>query len=329
MLPAHTESPIKVLRTLFLCGFPELPVPIKDQFDLLLPVKIYLNMIYFKILKIYFTLKLSFTLKICFTGKGLLLSVSRACSYTLTPQNSALSAEQFWPGTVLPHVWWHQGDGDPKGLGPWPRSQGTQTHGSPPTESLCPFQRDNPEKLAIHKLPNNLTFTSEDIVEFLEIGGWVGSHEMKRHLFLRRKAMINGGSVLKSRDITLPTKVRIFKATVFPVVRYGCESWTIKKAERWRMHAFKLWCRRRVLQVSWTARRSNQSILKKINPEYSLEGLMLRLKLQYFGHLIQKTDSLEKTLMLGKTEGRGRREQQRMRWLAGITDSIDMSLSKP
>ena len=137
--------------------------------------------------------------------------------------------------------------------------------------------------------------------------------------------MINLGSILKSRDITLPTKVHIVKAMVFPVVMYGCESWAIKKAEHWRIDAFELWCWRRLLRVPWTARRSNQSFLKEINPEYSLEGLMLKLKLQYFG-LMQRAS--EKTLMLGKTESRRRRGQQRMRWLDGITDSMDMSLSK-
>ena len=133
-------------------------------------------------------------------------------------------------------------------------------------------------------------------------------------------------SLLKSRDITLPTKVHVVKATVFPVVMYGCESWTIKKAERQRMDAFELCYWRRLLRVPWTERRSNQSILKEINPEYSLEGLMLKLKLQYFGHLMRRTDSLEKTLMLGKIEGGRRRGRQRMRWLDGITDSMDMSL---
>ena len=139
--------------------------------------------------------------------------------------------------------------------------------------------------------------------------------------------MTNLDSRLKSRDITLPTKVHLVKAMVFPVVMYRCESWTIKKAERRRIDAFELWCWRRLLRVPWTAGRSNQSILKEISPECSLEGLMLKLKLQYFGHLIRRTESLEKTLMLGKIEG-GRRGQQRMRWLDGITDSMDMSLSK-
>ena len=152
------------------------------------------------------------------------------------------------------------------------------------------------------------------------------SHEIK--LLLGRKAMTNLDSVLKSRDITLLTKVCVVKAMVFPVVMYRCDSWTIKKAKRQRIDAFELWCWRRLLRVTWTARRSNQSILKEINPEYSLEGLMLKLKLQYFGHLKRKTDSLEKTLMLGKTEGKRKRGQQRMSWLDGITDSMDMSLSK-
>ena len=140
--------------------------------------------------------------------------------------------------------------------------------------------------------------------------------------------MTNVGSVLKSRDITLPTKVRLVKAMVSPVVMYGCESWTIKKAEHWRINAFELWCWRRLLRVPWTARRSNQSILKEINPEYSLKGLKLKLRHQYFGHLMQRDDSLEKTQMLGKIEGRRRRGWQRASWLDGITNSMDMSLSK-
>ena len=140
--------------------------------------------------------------------------------------------------------------------------------------------------------------------------------------------MTNLNSILKSRDITLPTKFHLVKAMVFPVIMYGCDSWTIKKAEHWRIDAFELWCWRRLLRVPWTDRRSNQSILKEINPEYSSEGLMLKQKLQYFGHLIRRTDSLEKTLMLGKTEGKKRRGWQRMRWLDGITDSMDMSWSK-
>ena len=140
--------------------------------------------------------------------------------------------------------------------------------------------------------------------------------------------MTNLDSILKSRDITLPTKVCLVKAMVFPVVMYGCESWTIKNAECRRTDAFELWCWRTLLQVPWTVRRSNQSILKEISPEYSLEGLMLKLKLQYFGHLMQRTNSFEKTLMLGKIEGRRRRGPQTMRWLDGITDLMDMSLSR-
>ena len=154
------------------------------------------------------------------------------------------------------------------------------------------------------------------------------SHEIKRCLLLGRKAMTNLDSVLKSRDITLLTKVHLVKAMVFPVVMYGSESWTVKKAEHRRIDAFEVWCWRRLLRVPWTARRSNQSIPSEISPEYSLEGLMLKLKLQYFGHLMRRTDSFEKTLMLGKIEGRRRRGRQRMRWLDGITDSMDMSLSK-
>ena len=153
-------------------------------------------------------------------------------------------------------------------------------------------------------------------------------HEIKRCLLLGRKVMTNLDGLLKSRDITLLTKVCLVKAMVFPVVMYGCESWTIRKAEHQRIDVFELWCWRRLSRVPWTARRSNQSILKEIRPEYSLEGLMLKLKLQYFGHLMQRADSFEKTLMLEKIEGRRRRGQQRMRWLDGITDSIDLSLSK-
>ena len=140
--------------------------------------------------------------------------------------------------------------------------------------------------------------------------------------------MTNLDSIFKSRDITLPTKVHLVKTKVFPVVMYECESWTIKIADHWRIDAFELWCWRRLLRVPWTARRSNQSNLKEINPEYSLEGLMLKLKLHYFGHLMGRTDSFEKTLMLGKIEGRSRRGWQRVKWLDGITNSMDMSLSK-
>ena len=154
------------------------------------------------------------------------------------------------------------------------------------------------------------------------------SHEIKRRLLLGRKVMTNLDSILKSRDITLPTNVRLVKAMFFPVVMYGCESWSIKKAEHQRIGAFELWCWRRLLRVPWTARRSNQSILKEISPGCSLEGLMLKLKLQYFSHLMWRADSFEKTLMLGKIEGWRRRGWQRMRWLGGIIDSMDMSFSR-
>ena len=152
------------------------------------------------------------------------------------------------------------------------------------------------------------------------------SHEIKRCLLLGMKVMTNLDSILKSIDVTLPTKVYLFKAVVFPVVTYGCESWTIKKAEHRRIDAFELWYWKRLLRVPWTARKSNQSILKEISPGYSLEGLMLKLKLQYFGHLMRREDSCEKTLMLGKIEGRRRRGQQRMSWLDGITNSMDKGL---
>ena len=154
------------------------------------------------------------------------------------------------------------------------------------------------------------------------------SHEIKRHLLLGRKVMTNLDSMLKSRDITWLTKVHIVKAMVFSVVMYGCEIWTIKKAKCLRIDAFEMWCWRRLLRIPWVARRSNQSILKETSPECSLEGLMLKLKLQYFGHLMQRADSLEKTLMLGKIEGRKRRGRKRVRWLDGITDSMDMNLSR-
>ena len=153
------------------------------------------------------------------------------------------------------------------------------------------------------------------------------SHEIKRRLLLGRKVMTNLDSMLKNRDITLPTKFCLVKAMVFPVVMYGCESWTVKKVEHQRIDAFELWCRRRLLRGPWTARRSNQSILNEVSPKCSLEGLMLKLKLQYFGHLMWRADSLEKTLMLEKTEGSRRRGWQRIRWLDGITNSMDMSLS--
>ena len=175
--------------------------------------------------------------------------------------------------------------------------------------------------------------TIETVTDFLLFGSKITadgdcSHEVKRRLVLGRKAMTNLDSMLKSKDTILPTKVHIVKAMVFPVVMYGCESWTIRKAELRRIDAFELWCWRRLLRVPWTARRSNQSILKEISPEYSLKGLMLKLKLQYFGHLMRRADSLEKTLMLGKIEGRKRRGRQRMRWLDGITNSVDPSFSK-
>ena len=154
------------------------------------------------------------------------------------------------------------------------------------------------------------------------------SHEIRRRLLLGRKVMTNLDSIFKSRDITLPTKVHLVKAMVFPVVMYGCESWTVKKAERQSIDAFELWCWRRLLRVPWTARRSNQSILNKISPGCSLEGMMLKRKLQYFGHLMRRVDSLEKTLMLGGIGGRRKRGSQRMRWLDGIPNSMYMSLNE-
>ena len=173
----------------------------------------------------------------------------------------------------------------------------------------------------------------ETVRNFIYLGSKITAdgdccYKIKRHLLLGRKAMTNPESILKSRDITWLTKVCLVKAMVFPIVMYGCESWTIKKAEHWRIDAFELWCWRRLLRVPWTARRSNQSILKEISSEYSLEGLMLKLKLQYFGHLMWRTDSLEKTLLLGKIEGRRRRGWQRMRWLISITYSMNVSLSE-
>ena len=175
--------------------------------------------------------------------------------------------------------------------------------------------------------------TVETVSDFIFLGSKITaagdcSHEIKRRLLPGRKVMTNLDSIFKSRDITLPTKVRLVKAMVFPVVMYGCESWTVKKGECRRIDAFELWCWKRLLRVPWTARRSNQSILKEISPGCSLEGLMLKLKLQYFGHLMRRVDSLEKTLMLGGIGGRRRRGQQRMRWLDGITDSMDVSLSE-
>ena len=173
----------------------------------------------------------------------------------------------------------------------------------------------------------------ETVVDFMFWGSKITadgdcSHEIKRLLLLGRKVMTNLGSILKSRDITLPTKICLVKAMVFPVVMYRCETWTIKKAECRRIDSFDLWCWRRLLRVPCPAGRSNQSILKEISPRCSLEGLMLKMKLQYFGHLMQRVDSLEKTLMVGKIEGRRRRGRQRMRWLDGITDSMDMTLGR-
>ena len=175
--------------------------------------------------------------------------------------------------------------------------------------------------------------TMETVTDFILGGSKITadgdcSLEIKRHLLLEGKVMTNLDSILKSRDITLSAKVHLVKDMGFPIVMYRCYSWTIKKAQCRRINAFELWCWRRLLRVPWTARRSNQLILKEISPEYSLEGLMLKLKLQYFSHLMRRTDSLEKTLMLGKIEGRRRKGQQRMRRLDGITDTMDMSLSR-
>ena len=175
--------------------------------------------------------------------------------------------------------------------------------------------------------------TVETVADFIFFGSKITadgdcSHEIKRYLLLGKKVMTNLDSILKSRDITLSTKVCLIKAMVFPVVMYGCESWTIKKAECQRIDAFELWCWRRLLRVPWTARRSTQSILKEITPACSLEGLVLKLKLQYCGHLMWRADSFEKTLMLGKIEGRRRRGRQKIRWLDGITDSMDMGLGR-
>ena len=169
--------------------------------------------------------------------------------------------------------------------------------------------------------------TVEAVSDFIFLGSRITadgdcSHEIKRRLLLRRKIMTNLGNILKSRDVTLPTKVHLIKSVVFPVVKYGCESWTIKKAEHWRTDVFEVWYYRRLLRVPWTARRSNQSILQEISPGCSSEGLILKLKLQYFGHLMWRADSFEKTLMLGKIEGRRRKGRQRMRCLDGITDTM-------
>ena len=206
------------------------------------------------------------------------------------------------------------------------------------SSSLCDPMDCSPRGSSVHQISYYHNFmanrwqTMETVADFI-LGGFKiiadgeCSHEIKRCLLLGRKVMTNLDSIFKSRDITLPTKVHLVKAKVFPVVMYGCESRTIKKAEHWRIDAFELWCRRRLLRVTWTARRSNQSILKEISPWYSLEGLMLKLKLEYFGHLIWRVDLLEKTLMLGGIGGRRRKGWQRMRWMDGITDS-DVSLSE-
>ena len=175
--------------------------------------------------------------------------------------------------------------------------------------------------------------TMETVADFILEGSKITadgdySHEIKRRLFFGRKVMTNLDSMLKSRDITLPTKVRLVQVMVFPVVMYGCESWTVKKAQHRRIDAFELWCWTTLLRVPWTGRKSSQSILKEISPGCSLVGLILKLTLQYFGHLMRKADSLEKTLMLGGIGGRRRRGRQRMRWLDGITDSMDVSLSQ-
>ena len=174
--------------------------------------------------------------------------------------------------------------------------------------------------------------TVETVADFIFLGSKITadsdcSHEIKRNLLLGRRVMTNLDRILKSRDFALPTEVHLVMAMVFPLIMYGCESWTVKKAERRRIDAFELWCWRRLLRVPWTARRSNQSNLKEISPGCSLEGLMLKLKLQYFGHLMRSADSLEKTLMLAGIRGRRRRGRQRMRWLDGITDSMDMGFS--
>ena len=185
----------------------------------------------------------------------------------------------------------------------------------------------------IFNLEKVILIHGETVADFIFLGSKITadgdcSHEIKRRLLLGRKVMTNLDSILKIIDITLPTKIRLVKAMVFPVVMYGCESWTLKKAERWRIDAFELWCWRRLLRVPWIARKSNQSILKEISPGCSLEELMLKLKLQYSGHLMRRADSLEKTLMLGKIEGRRQRERQRIRCLDGISDSMGMGLGE-
>ena len=210
--------------------------------------------------------------------------------------------------------------------------KGMTTHSSiltwriPWTEEPCGLKSMGSQRVRHDRVTFTFTFSTTRATKITADGDC--SLEIKRHLFLGRKVITNLDGILKSRDITLPTKVLLVKAKVFPLVIYGCESWNIKKAEHWRIDAFELWCWRRLLRVPWTARRSSRSNLKEISPECSLEGLMLKLKLQYFGYLMQRTDSLEKILMLGKIEGRRRRGWQRMRWLDGITNSTDVSLSK-
>ena len=205
-------------------------------------------------------------------------------------------------------------------------SDSVRPHRRQPTRLRRPW--DSPGKntgMDCHFLLQCMKVKSEnEVTQLCLIGYLFYTHEIKRHLLLGRKFMTNLDSIFKSRDITLPTKVCLVKAMVFPVVMYGCESWAVKKAESWRIDAFELWCWRRLLRVPWTARRSNQSVLKEISPGCSLEGMMLKLKLQYFGHLMRRVDSLEKTLMLGGIGGRRKRGWQRMRWLDGITDSMDV-----
>ena len=209
-----------------------------------------------------------------------------------------------------------------------PLERGTATHSSTLAwRSLWTEETGGLQSMGSQRVGDNW------VTNFIILGSKITadgdcSHEIKRRLLLGRKIMASLDSILKSRDTTLATKVHLVKAMVFPVVMYGCESWTIKKAEQWGTDAFEVWCWRRLLRVPWTARRSNQSIQKEASPEYSLEGLMLKLMLQYFAHLMRRTDLLEKTLMLGKTEDRKRRGWQRMRWLDGITDLMDMSLSR-
>ena len=210
----------------------------------------------------------------------------------------------------------------------WPKYWSFSFNICPSNEhtGLISFRKHCLDLLAVQGTLKSLLQHHSSKASILLCSAFFYSPALQRHLLLGRKVMTNLDSILKSKDITLPTKVHLVKAMVFPVVMYGCESWTIKKAEHQRIDAFELWCWRRLLRVPWTARRSNQSILKEISPGCSLEGLMLKLKLQYFGHLMHRADSFEKTLMLGKIEGGRRRGQQRIRWLDSITDSMDISL---